>query len=96
MAEQERYRFFDVALFVNVMNIERVKSFNIDVSCKLGKLSVESRFVFSPVISVFPAVDETFQIGQGSSVGPSCIVGLIGEGGKGKLLLEEGYLGVGD
>ena len=96
MAEQERYRLFEVTLFVNVMDVERAKPFDIDVLCKLRKLGVESCFVFSPVISVFPAVDETFQVGEGDSVGPSCFVELIGEGGKGELLLEEGYLRVRD
>jgi len=78
------------------MDIERAKPLDIDVSCKLGKLSVESCFVFSPVIAVSPAIDETFQVGEGDSVGPSCFVELVGEGGKGELLLEEGYLGVRD
>ena len=90
MAEQELYCFFDVALFVNVMDIERAKPFDIDVSCKL-RIGVESCFVFSPVIAVFPAVDEKFQVGEGGSIGPSCFVELVGEGGKGELLLE-GYL----
>jgi len=96
VAEQEWYRLFEPTLFVNVMDIECAKSFDIDVSCKLGKLGVESSFVFFPVISVIPAVDETFQVREGDSVGPSGFVELVGESGKGELLLEEGYLRVGD
>jgi len=84
VAEQDRYCLFELALFVNIMDIECVKSFDIDVSCK------QLLRVFSPVITVSPAVDETLQVGGGASVGPSCIVHLVGEGDKGKLLLEKG------
>jgi len=49
------------------MDIERAKPFDINVSRKLGKLSVESSFVLSPVIAVSPAVDEALQVGEGDS-----------------------------
>jgi hypothetical protein len=69
------------------MDVERTMPFNLDTLSKLGQLSVELGFMFSPIESTAPSLSEALDIAERSTVLPARVRELVGKGGEGKFFV---------
>ena len=86
--KQQRNRPSDVALLVNVVDIERPKPFDIDVTGE-HRQRVQGIFRLAPVEAILPVFHKPLDMRERNTVVPTCAFELIWETGKLQLLLEE-------
>jgi hypothetical protein len=89
MNEKQWDRASHFAPLMDIMNIQRPKSFDFNVARKHWEL-VEFALVGAPVVAILPLVDQTFQVGERDTVVPTGIVYFIRKAGIRKLAAKEG------
>ena len=88
MDEKHWDRALHFTPLMNIMDIQRPKSFDFDVTREHWKL-VEFALVNTPVVAVVPLVGQTFQVGERDAVVPAGIVYFVREAGIGKFATKE-------
>ena len=78
MNKEQRNRSSDVALLVNVVDIERPKPFDIDVPSELWKL-VDLFLALAPIEPVLPSSNKPFDVCQRYTVIPVRALELVRE-----------------
>jgi hypothetical protein len=74
---------------MNIVNIQDSEPFHFDVTRKHRKF-VEFLFMGTPVVSVFPFVDETLHIGKGDAIVPAGVAWFVREAGIGEFVMRKG------
>lgn len=71
------------------MHTEFAMSLDLDALFELRKVIVESFLVFAPVVSIFPARDQSADIAQGGSVVPAGTIDLVWKPSQCKFLVQK-------
>lgn len=94
MREDQGNGVGDVALLVNVVNVQRSKPLNVDIASEHRKL-VDFRFCLVPVKAVPPVRGEALNVGKRGTIIPACAFKLVGKADQIELLAEKVELRLG-
>ena len=86
--EEKWNSIVDLALLMNIVDVERSKAVDLDITGKHGKL-VDLSLHFPPVKPLPPVRYEAFHVGEGNTVVPPCVVNLVWKPDEVKLLTQK-------
>jgi hypothetical protein len=89
MNKEQRDRILHFTPLMDIMDIQGSKPFHTNVTGEHWEF-VKFAFVGTPVVAIFPLVDQAFYIRERDAIVPAGIVQLIRKAGIGKFAVKEG------